>query len=158
MDGLREDAEVLFILTTIRSEQIEPVLVSRPGPIDQAIEFPLPDEEGRGKLTTLYARGLEISEDLMKQDRQPTSVRHLSRSSCGDVRNFRSNSRVAISRHSRPWIRAKEEVLFAGGALNRRLLGARALTRSQAELLDARLVSLSRHNFQQQTNVRTNDK
>jgi hypothetical protein len=53
---------------------------------------------------------------------------------------------------------AKEAMLFAGGALNRRLLGARALTRSQAELLDARLVSLSRHNFQQQTNVRTNDK
>ena len=71
MNGLREDAEVLFILTTNRSEQIEPALVSRPGRIDQAIEFPLPDEEGRGKLTKLYARGLEISEDLMERDRQP---------------------------------------------------------------------------------------
>jgi SpoVK/Ycf46/Vps4 family AAA+-type ATPase len=27
--------------------QIEPALASRPGRIDQAIEFPLPDEEGR---------------------------------------------------------------------------------------------------------------
>ncbi|HTS24708.1 MAG TPA: ATP-binding protein [Bryobacteraceae bacterium] len=51
IDGLREDAEVLFILTTNRPDQIEPALVSRPGRIDQAIEFPLPDEEGRSKLT-----------------------------------------------------------------------------------------------------------
>src|SRR2546429_5031524 len=28
----------------------------------QAIEFPLPDEEGRAKLVKLYARGLEISD------------------------------------------------------------------------------------------------
>src|SRR5260370_39501734 len=64
MDGLQEDAEVLFVLTTNRPDQIEPALVSRPGRIDQAIEFPLPDEEGRAKLTKLYARGLEISEEL----------------------------------------------------------------------------------------------
>ena len=61
MDGLREDADVLFILTTNRPDQIEPALVSRPGRIDQAIEFPLPDEEGRAKLTKLYARGLQVS-------------------------------------------------------------------------------------------------
>ena len=39
MDGLREDAEILFILTTNRPEQLEPALASRPGRIDQAIEF-----------------------------------------------------------------------------------------------------------------------
>lgn len=55
MDGLQEDAEVLLILTTNRPEQIEPALVSRPGRIDQAVEFPLPDEEGRTKLTKLSA-------------------------------------------------------------------------------------------------------
>ena len=64
MDGLQEDAEVLFVLTTKRPEQIEPALVSRPGRIDQAIVFLLPDEEGRAKLTTLYARGLKIPEEL----------------------------------------------------------------------------------------------
>ena len=57
MDGLREDSEVLFILTTNRPDQIEPALVSRPGRIDQAIEFPLPDEGGRAKLTKLPAFG-----------------------------------------------------------------------------------------------------
>jgi ATP-dependent 26S proteasome regulatory subunit len=59
MDGLREDTEVLFTLTTNRPDQIELALVSRPGRIDQAIEFPLPDEEGRAKLTKLYVRGHE---------------------------------------------------------------------------------------------------
>ncbi|HEY6347485.1 MAG TPA: AAA family ATPase [Bryobacteraceae bacterium] len=59
MDGLREDAEVLFILTTNHPDQIVPALASRPGRIDQAIEFPLPDEEGRTKLTRLYARPAE---------------------------------------------------------------------------------------------------
>jgi cell division protease FtsH len=68
MDGLREDAEVLFILATNRPDQIEPALVSRPGRIDQAIEFPLPDEEGRAKLTnpvcpwTGYLRGTHAAD------------------------------------------------------------------------------------------------
>src|SRR5260370_29104742 len=65
MDGLREDADVLFILTTNRPDQLEPALASRPGRIDQAIEFPLPDEDGRTKLVKLYSRGLEVPEQLM---------------------------------------------------------------------------------------------
>jgi ATP-dependent 26S proteasome regulatory subunit len=64
MDGLREDADVLFILTTNRPDQLEPALASRPGRIDQAIEFPLPDEQGRSKLVKLYARGVRMSEQL----------------------------------------------------------------------------------------------
>jgi len=64
MDGLREDADVLFILTTNRPDQIEPALASRPGRIDQAIEFPLPDEDGRTKLVGLYARGLEVPREV----------------------------------------------------------------------------------------------
>ena len=47
MDGLREGADILFILTTNRPEALEQALASRPGRVDQAIEFPLPDEEGR---------------------------------------------------------------------------------------------------------------
>jgi ATP-dependent 26S proteasome regulatory subunit len=60
MDGLREDADVIVILTTNRPDQLEPALASRPGRIDQAIEFPLPDEDGRAKLVRLYARNLEV--------------------------------------------------------------------------------------------------
>ena len=57
MDGLKEEADILFILTTNRPEALEAALASRPGRVDQAIEFPLPDEEGREKLVRLYARG-----------------------------------------------------------------------------------------------------
>ena len=46
MDGLNEDAEILFLLTTNRPEALELALSSRPGRVDQAIEFPLPDDEG----------------------------------------------------------------------------------------------------------------
>ena len=58
MDGLKEEADILFILTTNRPEALEPALASRPGRIDQAIEFPLPDAEGRRKLVRLYSRAL----------------------------------------------------------------------------------------------------
>jgi ATP-dependent 26S proteasome regulatory subunit len=64
MDGLREDAEIFFVLTTNRPEELEPALASRPGRIDQAVEFPLPDDEGRRKLVRLYARDLLVSEPL----------------------------------------------------------------------------------------------
>jgi len=90
---------VLFILTTNRPDQIEPALVSRRGRIDQAIEFPLPDEESRRKLTKLYARGLEIPEDLLVLivSRTKGVSGAFIKSSCADVPSFKSNSRAAIS-------------------------------------------------------------
>jgi ATP-dependent Clp protease adapter protein ClpS len=57
MDGLKEDADILFVLTTNRPEALEAALAGRPGRIDQAIEVPLPDATGRGKLVRLYGRG-----------------------------------------------------------------------------------------------------
>src|SRR5205823_12459021 len=66
MDGLREDADVIFILTTNRPDQLEPALASRPGRIDQATEFPLPDDQGRSKLVRLYSRGFELGGDLLE--------------------------------------------------------------------------------------------
>ncbi len=38
----------------------------RPGRVDQAIEFTLPDEEGRTKLVRLYARGVEVPEAVVR--------------------------------------------------------------------------------------------
>ncbi|HEY1241386.1 MAG TPA: ATP-binding protein [Bryobacteraceae bacterium] len=125
MDGLREDAEVLFILTTNRPDQIEPALVSRPGRIDQAIEFPLPDEEGRAKLTKLYARGLEISDDLMASIVSRTKgvsaafIKELMRR-CAQFQIEFSDGQTLTGRAVDS---ALEEMLFTGGTLNRRLLG-----------------------------------
>src|ERR1700757_4418269 len=63
MDGLKEDSDILFVLTTNRPEALEAALASRPGRIDQAIEFPFPDDEGRTKLVRLYARGVAMPEN-----------------------------------------------------------------------------------------------
>ena len=63
MDGIAEDADILFLLTTNRPELLEPALAARPGRIDQAIEIPLPDAECRRRLFDLYAEGLELDVD-----------------------------------------------------------------------------------------------
>jgi len=125
MDGLREDADVLFILTTNRPDQIEPALISRPGRIDQAIEFPLPDEEGRAKLAKLYARGLEISQELM--DAIVSRTKGVSAAFIKELMRRCAQFQIEFARGDvleQPSVDAAvEEMLFAGGALNRRLLG-----------------------------------
>jgi len=60
MDGLRDDQDVIFVLTTNRPDILEPALAARPGRIDLAVELPLPDAEGRRHLLELYSRGLEL--------------------------------------------------------------------------------------------------
>jgi hypothetical protein len=60
MDGLAEDADVLFVLTTNRPDVLEPALAARPGRIDQAIEVPLPDADCRQRLVDLYAKGIDL--------------------------------------------------------------------------------------------------
>jgi hypothetical protein len=128
LDGLREDAEVLVVLTTNRPEQIEPALVSRPGRIDQAIEFPLPDEEGRAKLTKLYARDLEISDELLDLIVRRTKgvsaafIKEFMRR-CAQFQIESSNGNILTQAAADAAI---EEMLFTGGALNRRLLGGDA--------------------------------
>jgi hypothetical protein len=62
MDGLRDDSDIIFALTTNRPDILEPALAARPGRIDLAVELPLPNEEGRRRLLQLYARGLELRE------------------------------------------------------------------------------------------------
>jgi hypothetical protein len=61
MDGLDEDHDVLFVLTTNRADLLEPALAARPGRIDQAVELPLPDADGRRLLLELYGEGLQLT-------------------------------------------------------------------------------------------------
>jgi ATPase family associated with various cellular activities (AAA) len=60
MDGLDEDADVVFLLTTNRADLLEPALASRPGRVDQAVHIELPDRESRRRLVELYRGGLDI--------------------------------------------------------------------------------------------------
>lgn len=60
MDGLAEDADVVFVLTTNRADLLEPALASRPGRVDQAVELTLPDLPARRALFDLYRAELVI--------------------------------------------------------------------------------------------------
>jgi len=60
MDGLRDDLDILFVLTTNRPDILEPALAARPGRVDLAVPLPLPDAEARRRLFVLYARGLDF--------------------------------------------------------------------------------------------------
>jgi cell division protease FtsH len=126
MDGLQPDAEVLFILTTNRAEVLEDALASRPGRIDQAIEFPLPDEEGRVRLIRLYSYGLEVPADLVastarKTDRVSASfIKELMRRAAQFQIEREEDDRVLTQADIDG---ALEELLFRGGSLNCKLLG-----------------------------------
>lgn len=61
MDGIADDADVLFLLSTNRPEILEPALAGRPGRIDQAIMIPLPDEDCRTRLFELYGKGVPLA-------------------------------------------------------------------------------------------------
>jgi ATP-dependent 26S proteasome regulatory subunit len=125
MDGLRGEADVFLILTMNRPEMLDAALAARPGRIDQAIEFPRPDDDGREKLVRLYAGTLAVREDLRRLLVSRTAgvsaafIRELMRrlaqaSLCGDTPAALSRSYVDA---------ALEEMLFARGMLNARLLG-----------------------------------
>lgn len=61
LDGLSDDADVAFLLTTNRVDVLEPALAQRPGRVDLAVEVPLPDRPARRRLITLYARDLPFT-------------------------------------------------------------------------------------------------
>ena len=60
IDGVDADADVTFVLTTNRVEEMERALVDRPGRVDLAVEVPRPDARARERLLRLYARNLPL--------------------------------------------------------------------------------------------------
>jgi hypothetical protein len=60
MDGLAEDADVVFVLTTNRADLLEPALAARPGRVDQAVALELPDTDARRALFELYRGRLPV--------------------------------------------------------------------------------------------------
>ncbi len=131
LDGLRERADVFIVLTTNRPESLEPALASRPGRIDLAIEFELPDEGLRRRLIALYARTLKLPADLIddlarrtegaspafiKEFLRRIAQHHLDAASSDDGEVTRTTAEAAL-----------HEMLFSGGVLNTRLLGGEAV-------------------------------
>jgi len=125
MDGLKQDADILFILTTNRPEQLESALASRPGRIDQAIEVPVPDDIGRKKLIQLYGRGLPLGDAVVGE----AAERSKGVSAAFIKELMRRVAQASIARDGGATVgsgditEALDEMLFAGGKLNVKLLG-----------------------------------
>jgi hypothetical protein len=62
IDGLGDDVDVTFVLTTNRVDILERALAERPGRVDAAVEIGPPNEEGRRRLFRLYGGRLGISQ------------------------------------------------------------------------------------------------
>jgi cell division protease FtsH len=124
MDGIGEDADVIVLMTTNRAELLEPALAARPGRVDQAIEFPLPDAESRERLLELFCRGLDARiEDpatiVVRTDgASPAFIRELVRKAA--LYAARDGSATVTDAHFGEAL----EQLDAGGRLTRSLLGA----------------------------------
>jgi cell division protease FtsH len=61
IDGLGDDVDVTFLLTTNRVDILERALAERPGRVDAAVEIAAPEEEGRRRLLRLYGASLGLS-------------------------------------------------------------------------------------------------
>jgi len=129
MDGLSEDAAILFVLTTNRPEALEQALAARPGRVDQAIEFPLPDAMGRERLLRLYAGKVKIADEVIRETVSRTSgvsgafIRELVRRAL----QFHLECQPDLQEPQLLWNdfdQAIDELLSSAGTLNRKLLGA----------------------------------
>lgn len=125
MDGLKEDADILFVLSTNKPEALEEALIARPGRIDQLIEFPRPDKICRYRLIDLYKGGLSLSEAIHENIVQRSKgvsaafIKELMRR-LAQYALERSES-TEISRQDVD--QALDEMLFDNSFLNRRVLG-----------------------------------
>ncbi len=127
MDGLSEDTDVVFLLTSNRPDLLEPALAARPGRVDQAIEIPLPDQDGRRRLFELYARGLTVR--AREMDRMVARTEGVSGAFIREL--FRKATVLAADEdgdlvvEDRHLESALHGLVVAGGELTRSLLGAR---------------------------------
>ncbi len=124
MEGLEEDADLLFVLTTNRPDLIEPALAARPGRIDLALEVPLPDEAARRRLIRLYARDVELDgateDDLVARTQSVSGafIKELMRQAA-----LRAALAGASPAGGADVVAALDELLDDRAALTRRLLG-----------------------------------
>jgi ATP-dependent 26S proteasome regulatory subunit len=127
MDGLGEDVDILFVLTTNRPDILEPALAARPGRVDQAIEVPPPNAECRRRLFELYSRGLKI--EVTDWDRliartagvSGAFIRELLRKACMYAAEENGTNPLLVrDRHLEEGL---TELLVEGGPLTKSLLG-----------------------------------
>jgi hypothetical protein len=124
MDGLADDADVLFLLTTNRADILEPALSARPGRVDLAVEIPLPDAQCRERLIKLYSKGLQLGpihlESLVGKTEGASGafIREMIRKATLFAAD--EGSDVVQARH---FDEAVHELVVQGGAMTRSMLG-----------------------------------
>jgi ATP-dependent 26S proteasome regulatory subunit len=111
-------------MTTNGAELLEPALAERPGRVDQAVEFPLPDEDARAQLIALFSRGLDLALDdagavvAATEGVSPAFLREL-------VRKAALQAAIAGSdKIDDGHFRAALAILESGGSVTRAMLGA----------------------------------
>ncbi len=125
LDGMEQDADVVFLLTTNRPDLLEPALAARPGRVDLAVEIPLPDDGCRLRLFELYGHGLEL--EVAGLDHFVVRTRGVS---AAFIRELLRKAALAAAEQDGPLVvternldDALQELLFEGGELTRSLLG-----------------------------------
>ncbi len=136
MDGLSPKAEVVFLLTTNRPEVLEKALTARPGRIDQAVLFPLPDAETRERLLRHFGRHVGLSDadvsDIVEQTdgASPAFLQELVRratllalESRSSKESTTKDGNKTVQLDSQDFRNALRELVELGGPLTRQLLG-----------------------------------
>lgn len=152
MDGLNPDADILFILTTNRPKILEPALVSRPGRVDQAFEFPLPDANARRRLFDLYGKGLDLQIENLEilyrktEGASPAFIRELLRKAALFASEETTEPELPpiTAEHIES---ALTELVISGGELTKSLLGANQLSNQSWTLTGKQAEPVKRFGF-----------
>lgn len=125
MDGLADDLDILFMLTTNRPDVLEPALAARPGRVDQAFEIPLPDADCRRRLFDLYSDGLTL-----KVQNLENFIDRTNGASGAFIQELFRKAALFAAPEGDPIVvqdhhldDALHELVFVGGALTKSLLG-----------------------------------
>jgi DNA polymerase III delta prime subunit len=126
MDGLDNDADVAFVLTTNRPDMLERALAQRPGRVDLAVEIPLPALNERVGLLRLYGRKAGFSADAVAAAAERTAG-----TTASFARELVRRAVVAAALEDAPvsdghLAAAAEELMGDAESLTRSLLGSGA--------------------------------
>jgi SpoVK/Ycf46/Vps4 family AAA+-type ATPase len=135
MDGLAEDTDVVFVLTTNRADLLEPALAARPGRVDQAVELELPDADARRALLHLYRGRLDLdltgTDDVIDRTEGVTAsfLKELLRRAAvvgaeGDGPRELDGEAAPIAVRAEHLAAALDELLATRNAMTRALLGS----------------------------------
>lgn len=132
MDGLDDDADVVFLLTTNRADLLEAALASRPGRVDQAVHIDLPDTQARRQLIELYRGTLDVDlsglDDVLEKTEGVTAsfLKELLRRSAVIAADTSRSSKSKIRVRAEHLDQALADLLDTRNQMTRAALGFRA--------------------------------